>query len=67
MREGKALTVWTTSFTTLTITTTSYLSDNTVTASALCTVPGMYEHCYGRKWYYLNVLNYVGIVSKKVA
>jgi len=36
-REGRILTIWTTAFQTLTLTTTSIISGTTVTASAFCT------------------------------
>ncbi|CAL4102682.1 unnamed protein product, partial [Meganyctiphanes norvegica] len=36
-REGRILTIWTTAFQTLTLTTTSLLSGTTITASAYCT------------------------------
>ena len=46
-RMAKKLTVWSTGFTTVTITTTSYLTGTTVTVSALCTVTGMSQSCFG--------------------
>ena len=49
VREGRALTIWTTSFSTLTVTTTAYVSGTTVTISALCSVPSMAASCFGRK------------------
>ncbi|XP_071525302.1 uncharacterized protein [Panulirus ornatus] len=47
-RNGKKLTIWSTNFTTLTITSTSYLAGTTVTASALCTAPGLTAGCFGK-------------------
>ncbi|XP_018016338.1 uncharacterized protein LOC108673071 [Hyalella azteca] len=46
-RSGRKLTVWTTGFTTVTITTTSYYAGTTVSISALCTIPGMSASCFG--------------------
>ena len=46
-RKARALTIWTTSFTTITVTSTSYLSGTTVTLSLLCTLPGMTGSCFG--------------------
>lgn len=46
-RQGKKMTIWSTGFTTVTVTTTSYYSGTTVTFSALCTVSGMTQDCFG--------------------
>ncbi|XP_050695828.1 uncharacterized protein LOC126985252 [Eriocheir sinensis] len=46
-RDGKKLTIWSTSLTTLTITSTSYIPGTTITASAFCTAPGITEGCFG--------------------
>ncbi|XP_047490114.1 uncharacterized protein LOC125039850 [Penaeus chinensis] len=46
-REGKVLTIWTTHFSTLTVTTTSVLASTTVTASALCLAPNVAKTCFG--------------------
>ncbi|KAF2364829.1 hypothetical protein FHG87_004408 [Trinorchestia longiramus] len=46
-RTGRKLTVWTTGFTRVTITTTSYYEGTTVSVSALCTVVGMGQSCFG--------------------
>lgn len=46
-RTGKKLTVWSTNFTTVTKTTTSYYEGTTVTVSALCTIAGMGQSCFG--------------------
>ncbi|XP_063599671.1 uncharacterized protein LOC134775984 [Penaeus indicus] len=46
-REGKILTIWTTYFSTLTVTSTSVLASTTVTASALCLAPNVAKTCFG--------------------
>lgn len=46
-RKGKKMTIWSTGFTTVTVTTTSYYSGTTVTISALCTVSGQTQQCFG--------------------
>jgi len=46
-RQGKKMTIWSTGFTTVTVTTTSYYSGTTVTVSALCTVSGVTQNCFG--------------------
>ncbi|XP_047490633.1 uncharacterized protein LOC125040160 [Penaeus chinensis] len=45
-REGKRLTIWSTNFTTLTLTSTSVQPSTTVTASALCAAPGVTQGCF---------------------
>ncbi|CAL4144549.1 unnamed protein product [Meganyctiphanes norvegica] len=47
-REGRVITIWTTGFSTLTITSTSYIPGTTVTASALCIQSGVTAGCFGR-------------------
>ena len=37
---GRKLTLWSTSFSTLTVTSTSFLTGTTVTVTARCTIPG---------------------------
>ncbi|XP_037802726.1 uncharacterized protein LOC119597266 [Penaeus monodon] len=46
-REGKILTIWTTYFSTLTVTSTSVLASTTITASALCLAPNVAKTCFG--------------------
>ncbi|XP_042867495.1 uncharacterized protein LOC122250212 [Penaeus japonicus] len=46
-REGKKWTIWSTAYTTLTVTTTSILPSTTVTASALCLAPNVAKTCFG--------------------
>ncbi|XP_037802720.1 uncharacterized protein LOC119597260 [Penaeus monodon] len=45
-RDGKRLTIWSTNFTTLTLTSTSVQPSTTVTASALCAAPGVTQGCF---------------------
>ncbi|KAK7026641.1 hypothetical protein SK128_015453 [Halocaridina rubra] len=45
-RMERKLTVWSTNFTTLTVTSTSALSGTTVTASLLCVIPGAVNSCF---------------------
>ncbi|KAK7026639.1 hypothetical protein SK128_015451 [Halocaridina rubra] len=45
-RSGRKLTIWSTNFTTITITSTSVLASTTVTATALCNYPGLTISCY---------------------
>lgn len=47
-RDGRRLTIWTTNFTTLTLTTTSYLAGTTVTATAYCLTPLLAQSCFGK-------------------
>ena len=46
-RDGRKLTIWQSSFTTLTITSTSYFAGTTVTASVFCTAAGLTAGCFG--------------------
>lgn len=46
-RLGKRFTIWSSNFTTLTVTSTSFVAGTTVTASALCTAPGVTAGCFG--------------------
>ncbi|KAK7026646.1 hypothetical protein SK128_015458, partial [Halocaridina rubra] len=39
-RQGRKLTIWSTAFTTYTVTTTSVLTGTTATATLMCTAPG---------------------------
>ncbi|XP_042214660.1 uncharacterized protein LOC121861159 [Homarus americanus] len=48
-RDGRKFTIWSTNFSTLTVTSTSYLAGTTVTASALCSAPGVTAGCFGKK------------------
>ncbi|XP_064086238.1 uncharacterized protein LOC135201308 [Macrobrachium nipponense] len=45
-RKQRELTVWSTAYTTITITSTSILASTTVTASALCLVSGISQTCF---------------------
>ncbi|XP_027217675.2 uncharacterized protein [Penaeus vannamei] len=45
-RDGKRLTIWSTNYTTLTLTSTSVQPSTTVTASALCIAPGVNQGCF---------------------
>ncbi|KAK7026642.1 hypothetical protein SK128_015454 [Halocaridina rubra] len=45
-RSSRKLTIWSTNFTTLTVTSTSALSGTTVTASLLCVLPGAVNSCF---------------------
>ncbi|XP_042867494.1 uncharacterized protein LOC122250211 [Penaeus japonicus] len=45
-RDGKRLTIWSTNFTTLTLTSTFAQPSTTVTASALCAAPGVTAGCF---------------------
>ncbi|XP_042214659.1 uncharacterized protein LOC121861158 [Homarus americanus] len=45
-RTGKAFTIWTSFFTTLTITSTVAQGGTTITASALCSAPGLTAGCF---------------------
>lgn len=45
-KEGRRLTIWSTAFTTLTVTSTSALAGTTVTASILCAVIGIGQSCF---------------------
>ncbi|XP_042888768.1 uncharacterized protein LOC122264117 [Penaeus japonicus] len=47
-RDDRRLTIWTTNFTTLTLTTTSYLAGTTVTATAYCLTPLLAQACFGK-------------------
>ncbi|KAG7173112.1 hypothetical protein Hamer_G008638 [Homarus americanus] len=47
-RDGRKFTIWSTNFSTLTVTSTSYLAGTTVTASALCSAPGVTAGCFGK-------------------
>ncbi|XP_047490679.1 uncharacterized protein LOC125040184 [Penaeus chinensis] len=47
-RDDRRLTIWTTNFTTLTLTTTSYLAGTTVTATAYCLTPLLAQSCFGK-------------------
>ncbi|XP_042888772.1 uncharacterized protein LOC122264121 [Penaeus japonicus] len=47
-RDDRKITIWTTGFTTLTLTTTSYLAGTTVTATAYCVTPGLAAGCFGK-------------------
>ncbi|XP_066979010.1 uncharacterized protein [Macrobrachium rosenbergii] len=46
-REGKKLTIWSTNYTTITVTSTSIQSLTTVSATALCTFPNQSQTCFG--------------------
>ncbi|XP_064086240.1 uncharacterized protein LOC135201309 [Macrobrachium nipponense] len=46
-REGKKLTIWSTNYTTITVTSTSIQSLTTVSATALCTYPNQSQTCFG--------------------
>ncbi|CAL4131804.1 unnamed protein product [Meganyctiphanes norvegica] len=45
-REGKALTIWSTNFSTITITTTSIMKKSTVSVSVFCTTIGFAQTCF---------------------
>ncbi|XP_064086750.1 uncharacterized protein LOC135201622 [Macrobrachium nipponense] len=45
-RQAKKLTIWSTAFSTITITSTSVLAGTTVSASALCAAPGLTAGCF---------------------
>ncbi|XP_068242833.1 uncharacterized protein [Palaemon carinicauda] len=45
-RSAKELTIWSTAYTTITLTSTSILPSTTVTASALCLVSGISQTCF---------------------
>ncbi|KAK7085220.1 hypothetical protein SK128_015450 [Halocaridina rubra] len=45
-RQGRRLTIWSTAYTTVTVTSTSALAGTTVTASLLCAVAGLGASCY---------------------
>ncbi|XP_069972397.1 uncharacterized protein [Penaeus vannamei] len=47
-RDDRKFTIWTTGFTTLTLTTTSYIAGTTVTVSAYCVTPGLTAGCFGK-------------------
>ncbi|XP_047490116.1 uncharacterized protein LOC125039852 [Penaeus chinensis] len=47
-RDDRKFTIWTTGFTTLTLTTTSYIAGTTVTATAYCITPGLTAGCFGK-------------------
>ncbi|XP_063599573.1 uncharacterized protein LOC134775894 [Penaeus indicus] len=47
-RDDRKFTIWTTGFTTLTLTTTSYIAGTTVTATAYCLTPGLTAGCFGK-------------------
>ncbi|XP_069954556.1 uncharacterized protein [Cherax quadricarinatus] len=47
-RVGRKLTIWSTYASTLTVTSTSYITGTTVTISALCTAPGITAGCFGK-------------------
>ncbi|XP_066979533.1 uncharacterized protein [Macrobrachium rosenbergii] len=46
LRQAKKLTIWSTAFSTITITSTSVLAGTTVSASALCAAPGLTAGCF---------------------
>ena len=43
-RSGKKVTFWTTSYSTLTVTSTSFITGTTVTVSILCSLPNFFPH-----------------------
>ncbi|XP_042887743.1 uncharacterized protein LOC122263399 [Penaeus japonicus] len=45
-KDGRAFTVWSTVYTTLTMTSTSILASTTITASALCSASGLTATCF---------------------
>lgn len=45
-RKGRNITIWSTIFTTLTITSTSAMTGTTVTASILCAMAGLVQSCF---------------------
>ncbi|XP_069951052.1 uncharacterized protein [Cherax quadricarinatus] len=47
-RDGKILTIWYTSVSTITLTSTSYLVGTTISVSAYCVAPGVSEGCFGK-------------------
>ncbi|XP_045623698.2 uncharacterized protein [Procambarus clarkii] len=47
-RDGKKLTIWSTYLSTLTLTSTSYLTGTTVTVTAMCAAPGITQGCFGK-------------------
>nr|XP_045623697.1 uncharacterized protein LOC123773819 [Procambarus clarkii] len=47
-REGRKLTIWSTYISTLTLTSTSYLTGTTITATAYCIAPGVTQGCFGK-------------------
>ncbi|XP_068242835.1 uncharacterized protein [Palaemon carinicauda] len=46
-REGRKLTIWSTNYTTITVTSTSIQSLTTISATAICTYPNQSNTCFG--------------------